>query len=451
MYFSSMLDLDFKRIILFISLILGAFFSPQAKAEGETLKLSFSDALRMARERQIQSIVAEERVLQALQRIRQAKSSLYPQLMGTAYQYRRVFNLESIGIDLPLPDFNPLVGPFNTFDARVSLTQVLFDATVLSRLKTARLGGRLSQSELAKARLDAMALVANLFIEARRAQERVPLIRTVLKLDEALLQLSRGRKSLGLGSELEISQAQASWELARSQLSSAKTDALERRLDLAAALGLPQNRPIDFILEEDIGKMPLPEASDFKSLVTAHPEVESAHRKLEQVRQERKTEVAEFYPKLTGNADYGANGKHPGNSDDTYNFGGQLTIPIFQGGLRKARIREAQSRVEESEAQWEDTLRQQEAKSTKALANLKQSLKFWKAKKTDLSVARRELSLARSQLHSGLGSRLQVIQAEAKRADVQDQKEEAVATFYQARVNLGHATGTLAKWIPGGE
>lgn len=446
-----MLDLDFKRIFLFIFLMLGALTTQHAHGEGETLKLSFSDALRMARERQIQSIVAEERVLQALQRIRQAKSSLYPQLMGSAYQYRRVFNLESIGIDLPIPGFDPLVGPFNTFDARVSLTQVLFDATVLSRLKAARLGGRLSQSELAKARLDAMALVANLFIEARRAQERIPLIGTMLKLDGVLLQLSRGRKSLGLGSDLEVSQAQASWELTRSQLSSAKTDALERRLDLAAALGLPQDRPIDFILEEDIDKMPLPEASAFPALVADHPEVESAHRKMEQRKQERKTEVAEFYPKITANADYGANGKHPGNSDDTYNFGGQLTIPIYQGGLRRARIREAQSRVEESEAQWEDTLRQQEAKSAKALANLKQSLKFWQAKKADLSVARRELYLARSQLRSGLGSRLQVVQAEAKRANVQDQKEEAVATFYQARVNLGHATGTLAKWIPGGE
>lgn len=441
--------IDTAKILIFIFFLIGSVFPLQASAEkAGALRLTFSNALDMARQRQIQSLIAQERVVQALQRIRQAKSQLYPQFLGTAYQYRRVFNLESIGIDFPVPGFNPLVGPFNTFDARISLTQTLFDATVLSRLKAARMGGTLSQSELEKARLDAMALVANLFIEARRAQERIPLIRTFLKREETLLNLARGRRSLGLGSELEVSQAVAAWERTRSQLSSAKTDALERRLDVAAALGLPQDRPINFVIEENLDRMPLPKKSNFSSLVAVHPEVESAERLLAQRRQEQKTEMAEFYPKISANADYGANGKHPGNSDDTYNFGGQLSIPIYQGGLRRARAREAKSRVEESRAQWEDTLRQQEAKAMKAWADLQQSLKYWRAVKADRVVVQRELSLARGRLHSGLGSRLQVVQAEADQAGVQDQQEEAVATYYQARVNLAHATGTLANWIP---
>lgn len=441
------LSAKFSKICFCLLLLGSLFFSSGLRGE-EAYTLSFSEALRLARERQIQSIVAEKRVLQALQRIRQAKSSLYPQLLGSTYQYRRVFNLESVGINLPVPGFNPLVGPFNTFDARLSLTQTLFDASVLSRLKATRLGQSLSQSELEKARLDAMALVANLFIEARRAQERIPLIQTVLKREEIKLQLARGQKSLGLGSELEQSQAQASWKSTRALLSSAETDALERRLDVAAALGLPQGRPIKFVMEEKIDEMPLPSESNFSTLVAAHPEVESAHRLVEQRRQERKTEVTEFYPKLMANADYGLNGKHPGNADDTYNFGGQLTVPLFQGGLRRARIHEVQSRLEESQAQWEDTFRQQEAKSTKALSSLKQSLKLWQAMNTELKVAQQELALARHRLMSGLGSRVQVVEAEAHRADLQDQQEEAVATFYQARVNLGHATGTLANWIP---
>ena len=42
----------------------------------------------------------------------------------------------------------------------------------------------------------------------------------------------------------------------------------------------------------------------------------------------------------------------PTNSDGTYSFGGQLTLPIFKGGLRLGRIREADSRLRESEARF---------------------------------------------------------------------------------------------------
>jgi outer membrane protein TolC len=98
-----------------------------------------------------------------------------------------------------------------------------------------------------------------------------------------------------------------------------------------------------------------------------------------------------------------------------------------------------------------DTLRQQEAKAMKAWADLQQSLKYWRAAKADLVVARRELALARGRLNSGLGSRLQVVQAAALQAGIQDQQEEAVATYYQARVNLAHATGTLINWVPAGD
>jgi outer membrane protein TolC len=441
----------FWKKILLGAVLLTLFTSSPGRAEAP-LSLSLGEALRMASERHIQVLLAQERVQQALARIGQSRSRLFPQLQGTAYQYRRTFNLESIGIDnLPVPGFDPLVGPFNTFDARASLTQMLFDAPALSRLKSARLGHLLSQADLKKVGQDAMALVANLFLEARLAQERVPRLRTLLSRDELNDRLARERLSLGLGSELEVSQARAAREQSRLQVTSAETEALERRLDLAAALGLPQDRPIDFVLEEKIDRQPLPSSTELPPLVAGHPEIESARRLIAQREQERKTEVAEFYPKLSGNADIGTNGEHPGNAVATYNFGGQMTIPIYQGGLQKARIAEASSRLKESEAQLEDTTRLQEAKAAQALAALRLSLEAWRTADTNLAFANRQFSLAQTRLNTGLGSRYEVAQAQAERASALDEKSEALATYYQAKVNFAHAVGTLNTWIENGD
>lgn len=407
--------------------------------------------MEMARERHIQAIVAEERVQQALERISQARAPLLPGLQGTASQYRRTVNLEALGIGFNVPGFDTFVGPFNTFDARISLTQTLFDAGVLSRLKAAHLGQRLSEADWRKARQDAMALVAKLFIDAKRAQERIPWVKAQFSRDVAERQVAQQGQGLGLQSELEKIQAGAVEEQSRAQVTSAETEAVERRLDLAAALGLPQDQAIDFVMEDKIETLPVPKVDEIPSLVAAHPEVESAERLVRQREQDRKTEVAAFYPKLMGNADFGASGDNPADSDATYNFGGQLTIPIYAGGLRKARVREAASRVQESEAQLEDTRRRQEAKAGSALAALTQAKQLWKAAGVNLNLTERQVNIAQLRYGSGLGSKLELVQAQAGRASALDVRSETLATYYQARVNLAHATGTLETWLQSGE
>ncbi len=418
-------------------------------AQEPPLKLDFFEALRLAQERHVEAIVSEQRVQQAMQRIRQARSPLYPQLLGTTSQYRRTVNLETFGIDFQVPGFSPFVPPFNVFDARVSLTQNLFDAAVFSRLKEARVGLRLSESDQRKVRLDVMALVANLFLEAHRAQQRIPWIEVLLLREQTRLRLAQVQAGVGLGAEIDVTQARANGEQTAAQLKTAQTEALERRLDLAAALGLPQDRPIDWVLENKLEKVSLPKADALPALVAAHPEVQSARHQVSQREQEKKTEVAAFYPKISGEADYGASGNHPGDVDDTYNFGGQLSIPIYQGGLRKSRIHEAESRIKESQAQWEDTLRQQEAKAAEALAALEQTFQVWQSTQANMILVDRQLSLAQSRLHSGLGSELEVVEARAARAMALDQQGEAVAAYYQAKVNLAHAAGTLGDWSQG--
>ncbi len=431
------------RKILLLLLIFFPWRWGGTLAQESPLRLDFFEALRLAQERHVEAIVSEQRVQQSMQRIREARSSLYPQFLGTTSQYRRTVNLQTFGIDFQVPGFNPYVAPFNVFDARLSLTQNLFDATVLSRLKEAKAALRFSESDQRKVRLDVMALVANLFLEAHRAQQRIPWVELVLLRDQTRWRLSQVQNNIGLGAEIDVTQAKADLEQSEAQLKSAQTEALERRLDVAAALGLPQDRPIHWVLENKLDKVVLPKADALPALVSSHPEVERARLQVVQREQEKKTEVAAFYPKISGNADYGASGNHPGKVDDTYNFGGQLSIPLYQGGLRQARIREAQSKIQESQAQWEDALRQQEAKATQALAAVGQTLRMWQATQAQCNFAKRQLMLAENRLQSGLGSQLEVIEARAAQAMVLDQQSEAVAAYYQAKVNLAHASGTL--------
>lgn len=401
----------------------------------------------MANQQHIQILVANERVQQALSRITQARSVLYPQLEGNAYQTRQTINLQAYGIVVPVPGFETFVGPFNSFDARIRLSQTLFDAAALKRLQVARKGKQVSQAEREKTRQDVLALVANLYLDAQRTRERIPLIEALVRRDQTRLRIARSQNRVGLGSEYEITQAQAGLADSKSKLEQAKAQSRERELDLLAALGLPANTRLKFPATNGLIKKSPPEKNEIEQNVASHPDVRVAQKEVQQANAVRKSEVAEYFPKLTGTADYGVSGANPGNADDTYSYGGQLTIPIFQGRLRGAKVQEATSLIREKEDQLSDTRRQTLARALRSLASLRQTYSLLQAADAQMAQASQQLNLAREREQSGLGSELEVVEATANRAGAQDRKNEAVATYRLAWVTMAHSLGDMDSFL----
>jgi outer membrane protein len=393
----------------------------------------------MAQERHVEIIVAEERVQQALTRITQARSPLLPQIKATASQLHETRNLEAVGIQIP--GINPVLPPFNSFDARLALTQTIFDATALERLRSARVGKLVSLAEVQKTKEDVMALVANLYLEAERAQEAIPLARSLLRQSEERLRLARSRLQLGLGPALDATNLEAERAQGQSRLVEVSKQAVEKRLDLAAALGLPAEKTISFA-KEDI-RLPTSAKDPTQMILPDHPDVELAQRVVEQSKAEKKVAQADYYPKISGQADYGASGNDPTHADDTYTFGGGLSVPLYAGGLRRARVRETASQIRESEARLVDTQRQTEARVLSARETLERSSSLLKATQSDLFSARKQLSVANERLRSGLGTSLEVVEAETQLAQASDRESDARATFRLAQVNLVHAIGKM--------
>src|SRR6185369_15662882 len=100
--------------MLIFFLILSLIFAPAMA--GDRVDLSLKRALEMASQRHVSVLMSSERVKQALARQTLARSSLLPTVQGQASEYRQIRNLESQGIEFPGRD--PVVGPFNSFDAR---------------------------------------------------------------------------------------------------------------------------------------------------------------------------------------------------------------------------------------------------------------------------------------------------------------------------------------------
>jgi len=408
--------------------------------------LSLAEALRLAKERHIEVLVAEERVQQALARIGQARSGLLPQLEGTASEQRKTVNLKAFGINPNIPGFNPDVPPFNVFDARISLQQNLFDLTVLRRLSAAKAGQRLSVAEQEKTREDVLALVADMYLEAQRAEEAADYVQALQRQAGARLRIAEAQHQLGLGSDYDVTQARAELATAENQVAQARRERVERSLDLIAALGLPPDEAIRYSSRESWLEKSPPSQDELKGLVEGHPDLRVAKQQVDLNVAARRQEVAEYFPKVGAHADYGASGNDPSDSFDTYSYGGQLSVPIYQGGLTHSRVQEATSKVRESE--WQRSQVQQDtlAQALQALNTLRESRAALNAARADLTKTAQGLGLAQQRLSLGVGNELQVVEAQAQVANAKDQQSEALATYRLAWVNLKHRLGQMRAW-----
>ena len=436
-----------KKILFIISL---AFFfsAPFLSAENSLapIHLSFSEALRIAEEKSPTMIMADERVKQALERLNQARAVFFPQVSGNLSEKRQTMNLETVGLK-PAGGGSPVVGPFNAFDARVKLSQTLFDWALVKRLESVGATRDLSKAEQMKAKEDVLALVGTLYIEAKRAEDALWFSKAVLRLSQEKYRLANTHNKWGTGSDIEVKQAKADLSESRFEWRLANQKAVDRRLDLKVALGFSESQAIELESKDFFFNIGLPKSKEIMNAASKHPEVITAESKLRELAAQNAAEKAGFLPKISGTVDYGASAEQPSDSKETYAYGLQLSWPLFEGGQRNARVAESDSASREAKTNFNDVKNQKEAKAFQAKGALKNAKTLILAKRDSFEYYHAQMELARHRYANGTASELELIHSAAEEAQAKDQKDESVAVYRLAEINLAHALGQMDRFL----
>ena len=111
---------------------------PAGLPSADPLPLTLKDAVSRGLEHNL-GLLAQEASADASRGARwRALSELLPDVSGSVGERRQVINLEAFGF--PAPD--PIVGPFNVFDARVSLSQSIVDLAAFNSHRAAAFNAR---------------------------------------------------------------------------------------------------------------------------------------------------------------------------------------------------------------------------------------------------------------------------------------------------------------------
>lgn len=380
-------------------------------------------------------------------RVLQAASSLLPNLMGTASQ-KRTFehNLAAEGLSGgPIPE---IIGPYDTFDARLRLTQTLFDLSFIKRLQAAGAGRELAarQEEVVREQLASAAALS--YVEAQRARQAVAAAQADAALAESLLSLAQDQNNAGVSTGVDVARAKTRAAQTAVRLLSAQVARRNADLRLKRLAGWPLSEEIE--LADDLKPTPLSPAPLNDALAQAaqaRPELAAAREQLRVCDLSLGASRAERAPSLVAGADFGLSGKLPdASARRTGSVGIGLSLPLFTGGMIQGRVDEARSGRERAEAVLADVRAQVEEEVRLAYQNVPEAQEQVAAAAVAEDLARQELRMAEDQYAAGTVDNVAVTSAQTELAQARDAYVSSLARDYDARINLAAAVGGARKF-----
>jgi outer membrane protein TolC len=352
------------------------------------------------------------------------------------------------------------------FDGNVTLMAPLFTGSRLqSRVRQAQALREASQADLAATRQD-LALTVRLAyreVQARRSLVRVyeaalDQSKERLRIDQVAYEQEKIPRFYLLRNQAEVANAEQlltsatrDLEVSRIQLKTAMGVSLDSRLELTeplefrssssilAAYGLPgpagNGAPVSSADAELARLVSLAEAN--------RPELAAALHRTDAGRQEVSVARSAYKPQISAGV-MGDVTKSGGESP----FGGSTlavvaSLPLLDGGLRRANVRAAQAEAEKAQEERRQTALQVGREVATALLNLRAAESNVQTARSGLVAAEEEYRVALIRYAAGKGINVEALDAQTAQVRAQSNHVQALFEYHVAQDQLARALGML--------
>jgi outer membrane protein TolC len=416
---------------------------PTGEVQAGVIQLPLSEAIDRGLRANLSALMSEYNVESARAARYQSLAGILPSLNGGLSAAREKISLEAFGFTGP--GIPRTVGPFNVFDARLYLSQPVFDLSAIQRAIARGHGVDAARLSAQDAREIVVLATTALYLQASAGRARIASAEAQLATAELLAHQAQDLKASGLVAGIDVLRAQVQADAARQRLIVARNDYARQKLDLARAIGLPLGQvfePSD-PLELTQAETPDPDAAVAQALA-ARADYRAARARLEAAEADQRAAAAERLPALDFRASYGNIGQHVDDTLPTYALGGFVRVPIFEGGRIKARELEADAALKRQQALVGDLRGQIDYEVRTALLDAAAAAERVGVARRALDLAGQQLTQARDRFAAGVASNIEVVQAQETVAAADDSHLASLFAHGVARAQLARALGVAA-------
>ena len=390
---------------------------------------SLQDCIRAALENQVDVLTARNNVLVARSRFVRAASDYFPQLSlqnnaFTIGSTSGVLSRTSTGTALTVTQ--------NIFDGG------LREAGVLS----ARYLVKANQAGLTRTEQTVVFAVTSAYYELLRARHLAEVARKNVQYNEELRKQVEAMAGEGEAAKIDILPVEAQLAAARVNLLSAENAVRTADVRLQNAMGLAPQPGFDIRedkLSADYGIRPLDVY--MQSALKNRPDVAQREASAGSARAELRSARLALYPRpvITGEYQHRVYG---GLTSSSAQVIGGFVFDIFNGGANLAACREAQAARDNAELQLRQAERDIRAQVEEAYLNLTNAAERVSAAAVSLKAAEANYEAQKSRYGQGLGTPLDLLNAEVQLVTAQTNEVQARYDYYTAVAQMNYATGS---------
>jgi outer membrane protein TolC len=233
----------------------------------------------------------------------------------------------------------------------------------------------------------------------------------------------------------------------RQQLIHAGNDRSRSVLQLLKIMGISLSSPVVFTDHLTFKPVDVTNTQGLLDQARARPELKTQQQREQAAHLSYSAVAAERLPTLGTSADYGAIGSDITSARATYTLGVSLKIPVFDGFRRGARREESISQFRQEQIRTRDVGQQIELQVRVALESLRSAAAEVDAARDGLALADSELAQARRRFEAGVGTSVEVTDAQTRLQRARDNQVNALYDHNAARLDLATATGTIGDFV----
>jgi outer membrane protein len=410
--------------------------SPQAKVFGRVLSVDDAVAIALETQPSIQARLGDYAA--AAFRVDQEFSRLLPQL-SASWTAARSQSVATAGITSTATGGRDTTWTTTSAGPRVSLSQVLFDfGKTWASTEVAR---RLAEVALEDTELQRQLVtqtVKEAFTNINFAQRLIRVNEQALERADLNLRSARGFFEVGTRPKSDVTRAEVDVANARVDVIRARNAERLARVALATAMGLPATTPLQ--IEDNLVYQPvtLDPAKLTEEALRQRPESRQARLQADAAEGRVRRASRDFWPDITGSGFYGAQRT---DLSEVWELRLSLDWSLFDGGNRIARYREAKANLDAAQARVRATELDVSREVEQAQNNVIESQERIQAAQVAVTSAQENFRLAQGRFDAGVGTILELTDAQLALTLAQNTEAQALADYRIALARLDRATG----------
>lgn len=426
--------------------LLLALVAPPLAAQAPTVvpeQLSLLEAIALGRQQAVAATLANVNARVARTRVGQRRADILPQISGALGVAPQTRNLDEIGI----PVASGVTDPFTIYSAQLRASQVIFDASAFTRLKSSSDSAQAAGLDARNAGELAAAAAGLAYLRAQAAEETVHAREADSALAANLLDQARQLHEAGVTPVIDLTRNEVNSAAVQIQLLVARNQRDRARLDLMRALNLPLSASP--VLVDSLGTpavdVPTVPAEAVAYALEHRSDVQAERERTDAVTQGRRAVGYENLPSLGFSGLWQTSGQETDDLDYSYQLQFGLQVPILDGFRRQRRYAEQSLRLDAQQVRQRDVEQQTEQETRQSLLDLASASDGVRIATDRLRLAELEFSQADERFRAGVAGSVETTQAQQAVVNARDALIQSRAAYGISRINLYRSLGVLER------